>query len=209
MVLPMEAGGRRERKKQRTREAIAAAAFELFAERGFEGVTASEIAARADVARATLFSHFATKEAIVLEEVGDDDPAAIVRGRSADQAPLAALRAYYEGLARATAASEDLDSAGALRDRLRIITESPTLLNGVRRLGNAQQAALATALVDHGVPTLEADVAAAQICATLAVLKMRFFAALTAGDVREAAARLPAEVEVAFDLLENGVDRWS
>ena len=115
----MAATGRRERKKQRTREAIVGAAFELFAERGFDGVTASEIAARADVARATLFSHFPTKEAIVLDQVGDDDPATIVRERAAGEAPLAALREHYRAFARATAENRvSAETAAMLRTRL-------------------------------------------------------------------------------------------
>ena len=52
----------RERKKQQTREHIAATARELFAERGFERVTVAEIARAAEVAEKTVFNYFPTKE---------------------------------------------------------------------------------------------------------------------------------------------------
>ena len=53
--------GLRARKKRVAREAIAATARRLFAERGFEHVTVAEIAAAADVTEKTVFNHFPTK----------------------------------------------------------------------------------------------------------------------------------------------------
>jgi AcrR family transcriptional regulator len=58
---------RRERKKQRTRLAIQAAAFELFAERGYRETTISAIADMADVAPRTVTVHFPTKEELLFD----------------------------------------------------------------------------------------------------------------------------------------------
>ena len=55
----------RDRKQQAQRQRILEAARALFASRGFEAVTMSEVAAQAGVVRATVFNQFGSKGALV------------------------------------------------------------------------------------------------------------------------------------------------
>jgi len=55
----------RERKQRRARDAIVEAALDLFAERGFDDVTVSDIAERAEVGRSTFFRYFGDKQEVV------------------------------------------------------------------------------------------------------------------------------------------------
>jgi AcrR family transcriptional regulator len=56
----------RERKKQRMRDDLYAAALELFAERPYAEVTVDDICARAEVARATFFRFFGSKAGLLM-----------------------------------------------------------------------------------------------------------------------------------------------
>ncbi len=70
-VPPPAAGrrapGKRELKRQETRERIVDAAADLFAERGFDTVSVMEIARRAGVVEKTVFNHFPVKEGLVFD----------------------------------------------------------------------------------------------------------------------------------------------
>ncbi|MFN2427117.1 MAG: TetR/AcrR family transcriptional regulator [Candidatus Binatia bacterium] len=67
-----EAGeGRRSRRRRELHQSILATAAELFARDGYDATTVERIAAAADIAPATFFNHFRSKED-VLREVGQD-----------------------------------------------------------------------------------------------------------------------------------------
>ncbi|MWA05754.1 TetR family transcriptional regulator [Actinomadura sp. LD22] len=89
-----ERTGLRERKKRRTRHAIASAALRLFAERGYEETTIADIAAAADVAPRTFFGYFPSKEDVVFAEVDDrlGEVAERLAAREPGETPLQAIR---------------------------------------------------------------------------------------------------------------------
>ena len=63
--------GRRERRKLEVRARIHSAARELFTQNGFEATTVDEIAEMADVAPATFFNHFQSKQALLALLTGE------------------------------------------------------------------------------------------------------------------------------------------
>jgi AcrR family transcriptional regulator len=196
--------GLRERKKEQTRRRIAETALGLFRDRGYDNVTVSEIAEAADVAKATLFTYFPTKESLVLGGVGDDDLAGIVAGRPPGRSPLAALRTHFQAIAANPVEPDDSD---ALMARIRVIIDSPALSASANGLRYRQRRELADVLAGEHDAT-EAALMAAQITASLLTVQEAFFQRLVAGATMDAAARdLSADVALAFDLLENGLPR--
>src|SRR5205814_3352751 len=90
------APGLRERKKQRTRDAIASTGLALFSERGYHATTVADIAAVADVSERTVFGYFATKEDILFADhlALEHDLAQALDERAAGVSALDTLRGF-------------------------------------------------------------------------------------------------------------------
>ncbi|BDH12639.1 TetR/AcrR family transcriptional regulator [Streptomyces hygroscopicus] len=119
-----EPSGRRERKKAATRRKIADTALRLFLERGYDAVGIRDVAAEADVAVTTLFSHFASKEALVFEQDDDFEQrlTRAVTSRAPDEPLIPALRREVQALVRHCTADSAapiwhmIDASPALRE---------------------------------------------------------------------------------------------
>ncbi|WP_369218004.1 TetR/AcrR family transcriptional regulator [Streptomyces flavofungini] len=115
--------GRRERKKAATRQKIADTALRLFIERGYDAVGIRDVAAEADVAVTTVFSHFASKEALVFERDDDFEQrlTRAVTDRAPDEPLIPALRREIRDMVRHCAADGSdpvwrmIDGSPALR----------------------------------------------------------------------------------------------
>ncbi|GEB50281.1 MULTISPECIES: TetR family transcriptional regulator [Streptomyces] len=86
--------GLRERKKQRTRDALIRAAHELFVTQGYDATTVDQIAEAVDVSQRTFFRYFTNKEevALSLHETINDRFYASLCARPVDEPPLQSLR---------------------------------------------------------------------------------------------------------------------
>jgi AcrR family transcriptional regulator len=90
----MSTPGLRERKKQRTRDALTDAAYALFSAKGFGATTVEEIAGAVDISPRTFFRYFASKEDLALAPLNQQLAAVLVAvaERPADESVMTALR---------------------------------------------------------------------------------------------------------------------
>ncbi|QWC84525.1 TetR/AcrR family transcriptional regulator; helix-turn-helix transcriptional regulator [Nocardioidaceae bacterium] len=140
----------RERRRVELRAHVAARALRLFADEGFDAVTAERLTTESGISRRTFFSHFASKEDVVAHGANDDlrDLAAGLEAHR-DAGFVAALRA---------SASHWVASVGehAERRRLRVRIESshPRVRAAVReaRLDELHRVALPHVAADLDLP---------------------------------------------------------
>jgi AcrR family transcriptional regulator len=166
---------RRADSSQETRRRIVAAAHELLSEGAFHESTVEQMAARAGVARATLYQHFHSRLGVVdaLCETFDENPALVALRRTIDEAgddaletvlghsvrfwasEEAVLQQLY-GVAAVDPAAGDLverqrnDRRGELRRLLRHLRQT-----GLLRPGLSDRVALAHLLVLTSFETFE------------------------------------------------------
>jgi AcrR family transcriptional regulator len=149
--------GLRELKKEQTRQLIADTAWRLFANRGFDQVTVVEVAREAQVAEATVFNYFSSKEDLFywgLEASGARLTEA-VSARPPGEPALAAFRRALtgEGGLLAQVETGDAEALDRLRTVSRVIAGSPALRAREQQVINRTAGTLAALLAaDTGTP---------------------------------------------------------
>lgn len=149
--------GLRERKKERTRQAIAEAARALFLERGFDAVSVAEVARAADVSIGTVFNYFPAKEDLFYSqmEVYEARLVEAVRKRRSGESVLAAFRAFVLETSKQLA---DEERADVVATAARLIGESASLRAREREIVAFHTDELASLLAQEtGVATTEVE----------------------------------------------------
>src|ERR1700761_326855 len=112
----------RSRTRENVRVQIAEVAFNVFAERGFDAVTATEVAEAAGISRASFFRYFESKEDAVFaaqEELGVKTAAKLLE-RPAGEDAWTALRQAFEAVS-----SYYRESPSHALARVRLIRSTP------------------------------------------------------------------------------------
>ncbi|MCL8013330.1 TetR family transcriptional regulator [Streptomyces sp. AS02] len=145
----------RERKKQRTRDALLRTALELFTTQGYEHTTVDDIADAVDVSQRTFFRYFAGKEeaALALQDITVEHFLEAVRERPPHEAPMEALRqAVLEGWDTLQEVVEAVVPIGLYLRMYRVIESTPVLLAAhLRRSAEIEEAIAGILAAREGV----------------------------------------------------------
>lgn len=150
----------RERKKQRTREALIRAALELFTTRGYEGTTVDDITEAVEVSQRTFFRYFANKEeaALAVVETAVVHFIEAVRERPPHEAPLEALRqAVLEGWDSLNDVIESVVPVELYLQMYRVIESTPVLLAAHLRRSMEVEETLARVIAEREGLDVAAD----------------------------------------------------
>lgn len=195
----MDKPGLRERKKQRTREALVDAAHALFCAHGFDATTVDQIAEAVEVSSRTFFRYFTSKEDVALALVDDQITAVLeaFAGQPADMPVLTALKTAavdvmrtYEADARFHSLENVISVSPALTAAR--IERATARLDEVARLIGTRMG------VDPAVDPRPYLVASVALCAVQTAV-----AAWRAAGHRAPESDLTGQ---AFDLLSTGLD---
>lgn len=139
------------------------AALELFTQQGYDSTTVAAIAERAGVTEMTFFRHFPSKDSVL---IGDRFDPFIVEAIIRQPADLLPMGAAIAGVAESWA-SVQAPELEELRDRLRIVSRTPSLRGAIARNNAATEEAIARALESRGAARMDTRIAAAATIAGL------------------------------------------
>lgn len=137
VASPEPAAGRRQRKKQRTRDALIEAAMKLFAAQGYDHTAVHEITDAVDVSERTFFRYFASKEDLVLSFVRDGQTAfaeALAARPPAEDPFTAARNAFQISLRQIPGGTAEVTSYLSVME---LIDSTPALLAAYLRYVHA------------------------------------------------------------------------
>jgi AcrR family transcriptional regulator len=197
--------GLRERKKARTRRAIADAAARLFAEHGYEQVSVSDVAREAEVSEQTVYNYFATKEHLVTDydQEVQDQLSRLIRTRARGTTPAAAIRGFaldaVEGIRRVPAEQwrGELGYLAAI---------SPTVHRLALEMSDRQANAIASAISDTGPVTPE--IAKLQGIALAGVFQIIISEAGRRARENQSQEQIADELHPAIEAIIDELDRW-
>lgn len=182
MARMVEKQGLRERKKQRTRQALIEAAARLFEDRGYDHVTVAEIADAAEVSPRTFFLHFQTKEDVLLADADvrvDLALQAIAERRAEERLPEVLVRAVDQMIADTW--DGDLHS-GLAALRAQLAASVPALQARLLQRYITAQSELAEALRRAFPGRLDTITASALVGAMVGAVSASAMTALQRGD---------------------------
>jgi AcrR family transcriptional regulator len=197
--------GLRDRKKARTRRHIADTATRLFADRGYERVTVSEIARAAEVAEQTLYNYFPTKEQLVTdrEQEIEERLSELIRSRAAATSPAAAVREFV---------LQSISAIGDMRPELTrgtlgyLAAMSPAVHRLALELVDRQATALGSAIAETS--TVSPEIARLQGIALAGVFRI----ILEETGRRSVEGQSPAEIVAGLlpqvESVVTELDRW-
>ncbi|UVS80539.1 TetR/AcrR family transcriptional regulator [Actinokineospora sp. UTMC 2448] len=177
--------GRRERKKQLTRQALVNAAVRLFTEQGYDQTSVADIAEAADVSKRTFFLHFATKEDVLLADGSTRINLAVraIEGRRPD-APMREVLAEATKSMIANTAGGDLPN-GLAALRARLVVTTPAVQARVLHTMFTAQTRIAAALRRAYPDTLDEITAAGVVGALTGAISAAAVASLQLGEPPE------------------------
>jgi AcrR family transcriptional regulator len=194
--------GLRDRKRQRTRQALIDAAMRLFAQKGYEQTTVAEIAAIAEVSTKTFFNHFASKDEVLFPHLSAriEDAVAVIEQRApAEKMSDVLMRAMEHMLADAVRAELD---GGLASVRLPMIISVPSVQAATLHRYFQAEARLAEAL-HHAYPDiLDAPAAGAVIGSLMGAALAAALICLQRGDTT---AQVQAAVRQAMGIAMAGL----